>query len=92
MPVPFDKIWELAEQFHIKKNFKRSSQEIVEELHYKLNLYNLLENKELNLPEEERQKAKSHTFGEILLTLTNLSLRDNVNVYEALQNSLNGKI
>jgi hypothetical protein len=49
----------------------------------KLSLYKrLAENKEI--PDEELQKVKSRTLGDILLTLTHLSLTENIDVYEAL--------
>ena len=48
----------------------------------KVNLYRSIEAKEL--PENEKVKVKSRIMGEILLTLTHLSYKDNLNVFESL--------
>jgi hypothetical protein len=37
---------------------------------------------------EDVHQAKSRTLGEILMSLTQLSLKDNINVFDALQLAL----
>ena len=82
----FEDLWEECENFH-KQNSTSNEFTIVDELLLKLNLYKVLSSKP-EIAQEELQKIKSRTLGEILLTLTNLSLQDNINVFEALNISL----
>lgn len=79
----FEELWEKCERLHQEAGDKSMISELTEQLVMKINLYKALDSK-TELPEEERQKAKSRILGEILLTLTNLSLKDNINVFEAL--------
>jgi hypothetical protein len=62
---------------------KIESSSILDELILKINLYKALDQK-TEIADSERQTIKSRTMGEILLTLTKLSMKDNINVYEAL--------
>lgn len=78
----FEQLWEDGENLHT--NDDSSTSTILDELSMKINLYKIIDSK-IEIPEEERQKIKSRTMGEILLTLTNLSLKDNINVFEALK-------
>lgn len=87
MAVHFEKLWEQAESFQKDGSANISIQQIIEELIMKISLYKAIDLK-TEIPEEDRQKVKSRTLGEILLTLTALSLKDNINVYEALNISL----
>lgn len=80
--IHFEELWEKCENLH-KENGKATVLATIDELSMKINLYKMIDGKE-DLPVEDRQKIKSRTMGEILLTLTNLSLIDNINVYEAL--------
>lgn len=83
----FEELWEQCEKFYQESKLIADSQSLLEELDLKLNLYKAIDSKK-DIPEEERQKVKSRVLGEILLTLTGLSLKDNVNVYEALSIAL----
>ncbi len=87
MPIHFEELWERCEKFHQESNGSGSISSLVDELMMKLNLYKAIDEK-TEIPEDERLKIKSRTMGEILLTLTNLSLKDNVNVFEALSIAL----
>lgn len=83
MTAHFEELWENCENLH-KKNLNNDSViTIIDELNMKINLYKLLDGK-IDLQKDELQKIKSRTMGEILLTLTKLSLIDNINVYESL--------
>jgi hypothetical protein len=83
MTIHFEELWEKSELLY-KDNLERDSvSSIVDEIMMKLNLYKVLEEKK-EIPEEELKKVKSRTYGEILLTLTNLSMKDGINVFEAL--------
>jgi hypothetical protein len=76
--ISFSELWEKCEGLHKEE----STSVITDELLMKVKLYKAFEDKEI--PHDELQKVKSRTMGEILLTLTNLSVKDNINVYEAL--------
>lgn len=82
----FEELWEKCENFH-KQSDSSTSNLILDELMLKINLYQAISSRS-DLPEEEGQKAKSRTLGEILLTLTHLSLHDNINVFDALNTAL----
>jgi hypothetical protein len=77
----FEELWEHCEKLH--KNDDSSTTTILDELSMKINLYKMIDSK-TELAADERQKVKTRTMGEILLTLTSLSLKDNINVFDAL--------
>ena len=82
----FENLWEDAENFH-KENGGSNFASILDELSLKINLYKGISLKE-DLLDEDRKKLKSLTYGEILLTLTQLSLIDDINTFEALSLAL----
>jgi hypothetical protein len=83
----FEDLWEKGEQFHKDTAPDDSVQSIIDEAIIKLNLYKAIDLKS-EIAKEEKDKIKSHTLGEILLSLTNLSLHDNINVFESLSTAL----
>ncbi len=87
MAMHFEELWEQCENFYKDSKLITDSNSLLEELSLKLNLYKAIDSKE-EIPAEDRQKVKSRVLGEILLTLTGLSLKDNVTVYEALNIAL----
>jgi hypothetical protein len=84
MPMHFEELWERCEKLHQETQGEAS---LMDELMMKVNLYKVIDQK-TEVPEDERQKLKSRAMGEILLTLTGLSLKDNINVFEALSIAL----
>lgn len=60
---------------------------VAEELVMKINLYKAITEK-TKIPTEELHKMRTRILGEILLTLTGLSIKDNVDVFEALATAL----
>jgi len=86
MPIHFEELWTKCEELHQEALSQESNDSIMDELALKINLYKALGHKEI--PEKERETIKSRTMGEILLTLTKLSMKDNINVYEALSIAL----
>lgn len=78
--IHFEELWEKCEQLHSKDS---DSAVVVDELMMKLSLYKAIDLQK-EVPIEEAQKIKSRTLGEILLTITKISLIDNINVFEAL--------
>jgi len=90
MTLHFENLWEKCEEFHQENSENDNSQEIVDELLLKINIYKTVSQKSELLQDlqDEQRQIKSRLMGEILLTLTNLSLKDNINVYEALNVAL----
>jgi len=81
MIISFSDLWEKCENLHSNKADEYSS--ALDELKIKINIYESL-SKNMNENNEELLKIKSRTLGEILFSITKLSLIDNVNVFQAL--------
>ena len=71
----FEDLWEFCEN-HYKFN-DAIYKEVLNELLMKVNLYKTISTQSIS--EEELNKAKAFIFGEILLSLTILSKKDNIN-------------
>jgi hypothetical protein len=83
MIIHFEELWEKCENLHKEYSEDDSVSEIIAGLSMKLELYSAIDQKsEISL--EDVEKAKSRLMGEILLSLTALSLKDNINVFDAL--------
>jgi len=87
MTKHFEELWVDCENFYKDSKLITNTSTLLEELTLKISLYKAIDSKE-EIPEEDRQKVKSRILGEILLTLTGLSLKDNVNVYDSLSVAL----
>ena len=88
MTIHFEDLWGKCEDFHKDNSDNNSSiSEIINELVMKLELYSMIEQKS-EISSKDIEKAKSRLIGEILLSITALSLKDNVNVFEALHTAL----
>ena len=87
MVLHFEELWEQCEQFHKENASTTDPTFILEELALKLSLYKALAAQKENLP-SDFQEVKSRTLGEIMLTITNLSLQENIDVYGALTHAL----
>jgi len=83
MAIHFEQLWLKCENFHKENLSNNSVAEITNELIMKIGLYSAIDQK-TEIASEDMEKAKSRLMGEILLSLTALSLQDNINVYEAL--------
>ena len=83
----FEDLWTKCEDFQKEASEARDIPGMAEELIMKINLYKAMTDK-TKIPTEELQKMRTRILGEILLTLTGLSLKDNVNVFEALAQAL----
>jgi hypothetical protein len=86
MILSFSELWEKAELFCEKSSPDDTTDEILDPTIMQLTLYKAIDKKEI--PIEDRKKIKSRLFGEILFMMTKLSLKDNINVFEALGLSL----
>lgn len=83
MTQHFEELWVKCENLHKTLNLNETISSLIEEIVMKLNLYKAIDSK-LEIPDEEKKKIKLRTLGEILFSFTNLSLKDNLNVFEAL--------
>jgi len=81
----FEDLWEKCEQLHQELNNVETFF-IIDELLMKLKLYKVLDEK---IKTEDQQVAKSRLLGEILLAITKISVKDNINVFDALATAYN---
>lgn len=79
----FDQLWEACELLHKDMIAQDTASALVDELVMKLGIYKAICDKP-EIPPENAKEIKLRTIGEVLLTLTNLSLKDNINVFAAL--------
>jgi len=79
----FEELWTHCESLSKDSIKDQVTSILIDEIMMKLKLYQILDSK-TEMPSEELQSAKSRTLGEILWALTKLSLKDNINVFEAL--------
>lgn len=86
----FEHLWEESENFYNSEIQSASPLAILDEINLKINLYKTICLQE-NLAQDQRDKLKNNIFGEILMTLTQLSLKDNINAYAALKAALGYK-
>lgn len=75
----FEELWTKCEDFN--KNTSNTNDSINEIL-MKFNLYLSIDKKEMS--NDEKNKLKNRVMGEILLSLSNISLLDNINIFAAL--------
>jgi hypothetical protein len=85
----FEDLWEICEAFH--KNSEGFSHPLdMDELIMKIGLYQSI-SKKINIPDDELQKVKSRVLGEILFFLTDISVRDNIDVFASLASALKAR-
>lgn len=85
MSKHFENLWQEAEEINKKSAPESGTDEILDELILKINLYKAID-KNKDLPNKE--EAKSYMMGEILYSLSAISLKDNLNTFKALQDSI----
>jgi hypothetical protein len=88
MAMHFEELWEKCENFQKEASDHTTTQQMIDELSLKINLYKAIDAKAAEIPPEECQKVKSRLLGEILLVISCMSLKDNINVFEALSMAL----
>ena len=79
----FEDLWQACENIFSQQI--STVPQIIEELILKIGLYKVLIS---NTNIKESTNIKSQLFGEMMLTLSQLSLKEDVNVFEALQLAL----
>ena len=90
MPITFEELWVKCEDLQKEITAENSTSGILESIVMIINLYKTIDAKEI--PNVDQQQIKSCTMGEILLALTAISLKDNINVYEALNTALQSRV
>lgn len=80
----FEELWEECENLQKDATEHTEVKTILDEMMMKIGLYKTVDAQITHIAEEERSKVKSRALGEILLTLTCLSMKDQINVFEAL--------
>lgn len=88
MAMHFEELWEKCENFQKEASEHTQTQQMIDELVLKINVYKAVDAKSDEIPIEERQKVKSRLLGEILLVISCMSLKDNINVFESLSMAL----
>lgn len=83
----FEELWEESEKTLHDEISVSSSEELIAEIIGKLSVYSALDTNSL-FAEDDKSRLKTHTLGKILLSLTKLSAKDNVNVFAALKTAL----
>lgn len=83
----FEDLWESAEKTLQEDTDVSDSASILKEIYSKLTVYTALDSN-ASMSQEDRSRLKIHIFGKILLTITQLSYKDNVDVYKALKSAL----
>lgn len=89
MVAHFEELWEQCENLQKEITENTEVKVIIDELLMKLKLYQMIDAQLASIAEEEHFKVKSRALGEILLTITCLSMKDSINVFEALYTALN---
>jgi hypothetical protein len=87
MASSFEELWEKCEDFHKENSVDDNIEDIVNELIMKINLYSTVNQKSIDSSEEVK-KAKSRLMGEILFSLTSISLKENINIFNSLKVAL----
>lgn len=80
----FEDLWNAAEALITTEAMERSVASLIMELNAKFNLYSAIDVND-QVPQEECDKLKARLFGKFMLTLTQLSLKDNINVFEVMK-------
>jgi hypothetical protein len=84
MASNFEALWEECENLQKDAAENTEVKTIIDEMMMKIGLYKTVDAQISHITEEERPKVKSRAFGEILLMLTCLSMKEQINVFESL--------
>lgn len=87
-PKHFENLWELAESCYDSASIDNIS--AFNELNLKIGLLKAIVDND-SIPETEKTKAIEYSYGEILMTMTQLSLKLNINSYKALSIAISKK-
>lgn len=84
----FEQLWSHCEDYHKSQSQQDDISFVIEEIVMKTNLYKALLKPEKSISDIELKQIKSHILGEILFSITNLSLKDDIDVFNALYQAL----
>lgn len=91
MVKTFDNIWEDAEKLLEQETSHSSTSQLIKECIAKLSMLDSLSSLENTMPTEDLLRLKSHAMGKVLLVLTQISMKDNINVYTALRDVIENR-
>lgn len=89
--IHFENLWDKAEELQSEANQLNDTSSLINELILKSKLYQSINSNSSHMTEEDLQKIKLRALGEVLLVLTGISQKDNIDVYKALQEALQFK-
>ena len=81
--IHFEGLWEQAEQQLQRETNSLSVKDLTEQIITQMSAYRAID--ESAVPIEAKNKLKENWMGDILLTMTQLSYKDNINTFTALQ-------
>jgi hypothetical protein len=90
MAKHFEELWEDAESYFKDSIGTTDNLIIISELLLKINLYQAAAY-DSKIPENDRLTIRTKLFGEIIMALTQLSLKDDINAYYGLKLALEAK-
>ena len=82
----FDQLWEASEQAQSSQTSLLTIPDLISTLKNQLTAYQVIDQSEMI--EEAKQRLKQDWMGDILLTLCQVSAKDNINTFSSLQNAL----
>jgi hypothetical protein len=82
----FNELWEAAENAQVSQTIKLTIPDLTSHITNQLTAYQAIDASEA--PEPAKTRLKEACMGEILLTMTQLSYKDNINTFVALQTAL----
>lgn len=88
-PQHFEDLWEAAEALYAPTIADATVATVVQELSAKLMVYKAVSDRDVK--PEEKAKVIQAIFGKILMACVQLSLKDNINAYAALQDGIEDK-
>jgi hypothetical protein len=84
----FEQLYTASEELFKQDIDKTSVSDIINDLQTRLSLYLGVDASD-KIPAEEKMPVKIQLFGKILSSLTQLSLKDNINSFTALETAVN---
>lgn len=84
----FENLWDESEQHSSKEYENLSTEEIADKIKHILDDYKSINTNNINYSYEVIRSLKKRYMGELLFLLTAISMRDEINVYVALQEEI----
>jgi hypothetical protein len=85
--IHFEELWQKCEDHHIKNNDDENLPIIIDELIIILNLLKVI-NLKSEISKQDKEASKQQLLGTVLFLLTKISVKENINVFKALMQTL----